>query len=566
MTQPIKIQAKHRPAAKPVAVTRQSQPEKPLNSVKKAPAPPPNPHLVNLQDGSSPAAQQPQVSQNFPQNASVPVAAQQPQTNQEHQKPYDQHSDGALTYFNYYFEELGISSKPADYPASPTRAKIPVAAIGAGVVAATIASGAIISNAINQPEAPQSRQPQDSDVKQNTDFQQPRPTTTAPERIETGRSLSSSPTPSIPSAASAKRQPAPALKQTQGTANSLISSGPLVSNAPPLKLSPLSLPSAPPATTSSPTVAGHSEHSGSNSNSLKAATRRELARRIANLPAVAPPETLPPARALPEGSGTTSLPANLDSGAVSTGKEGTQTLNPSPSQVASPPANSQTTAFPPGSGMPTSASQGISSPNIPVSSQPGTTAANSTIPASGMTVPGSNSSSVADSPNRQAISGQAVSGQAVSRQSGIAPGDRLLETGNAALNRVTSTPTTGSPALSPASAPVPLASNTAEGIQDYLNRPPKPAADAPALMPLSSKAAEEAVAKPQIGAFTVRQVSQQDYQKEWQTSNRNPSDPAIAYAFPAYGFIDYQRQVIVVLKEQPNVNPLQSQQITTPNS
>jgi len=85
-------------------------------------------------------------------------------------------------------------------------------------------------------------------------------------------------------------------------------------------------------------------------------------------------------------------------------------------------------------------------------------------------------------------------------------------------------------------------------------------------MPLSSKAAEEAATKPQIGIFTVRQVNQQDYQKEWLTSNRNPSDPAIASAFPAYGFIDYQRQVIVVLKEQPNSIPLQSKAPMLPSS
>jgi hypothetical protein len=64
----------------------------------------------------------------------------------------------------------------------------------------------------------------------------------------------------------------------------------------------------------------------------------------------------------------------------------------------------------------------------------------------------------------------------------------------------------------------------------------------------------------------VRQVDQQEYQKEWLTSNRNPSDPAIAYAFPAYGFIDYQRQVIIVLKEQPDTNPLQSKVPNLPNS
>ncbi len=168
---------------------------------------------------------------------------------------------------------------------------------------------------------------------------------------------------------------------------------------------------------------------------------------------------------------------------------------------------------------------------------------------------GSNSTvNASDAPNRQTIPGT----------SGNAPGDRLLETGSAALNRIS--PTMGTPASNTSAALSPLASNSAEGIQDYLNRPPKPSADAPSLMPLSSKAAGEAAAKPQIGAFLVRQVNQQDYQKEWQTSNRNPSDPTIAYAFPAYGFIDYQRQVIVVLKEQPDLNPLQSQRSTVPNS
>lgn len=69
-------------------------------------------------------------------------------------------------------------------------------------------------------------------------------------------------------------------------------------------------------------------------------------------------------------------------------------------------------------------------------------------------------------------------------------------------------------------------------------------------MPLTQKAADEAVGSKQIGPFAVRQVATQEYQKEWVASNKNSEDPTIAYAFPAYGFIDYQRQVIVVLQSE----------------
>jgi hypothetical protein len=96
------------------------------------------------------------------------------------------------------------------------------------------------------------------------------------------------------------------------------------------------------------------------------------------------------------------------------------------------------------------------------------------------------------------------------------------------------------------------ASALPQGIREYIVLGQKPAeVRRVSLMPLTEKAAAEVVNTKQVGTFAVRQVSPQDYQKEWLSSNPNSSDdPNMALAFPAYGFIDYQRQVIVVLQDK----------------
>ncbi|MCY7392310.1 MAG: hypothetical protein LH647_12750, partial [Leptolyngbyaceae cyanobacterium CAN_BIN12] len=82
------------------------------------------------------------------------------------------------------------------------------------------------------------------------------------------------------------------------------------------------------------------------------------------------------------------------------------------------------------------------------------------------------------------------------------------------------------------------------------------------LMPLTQQAATEAGQYQQLEQFIIRQVAAQDYQKEWSASSKS-SDSS---GYPAYGFIDYQRQVIVVLSERTQANPVQSQKATPPNS
>jgi hypothetical protein len=116
--------------------------------------------------------------------------------------------------------------------------------------------------------------------------------------------------------------------------------------------------------------------------------------------------------------------------------------------------------------------------------------------------------------------------------------------------------------VAPEAAPT-SRSGLPQGIEEYLTLGQNPTPTRPlTLLPLTAQAATEAAAAKQLGAFTVRQVDSQAYQQEWLTSNAESDDPAIASAFPAYGFIDYQRQVIVVLQNQQI--SLEGQPLPTP--
>lgn len=145
--------------------------------------------------------------------------------------------------------------------------------------------------------------------------------------------------------------------------------------------------------------------------------------------------------------------------------------------------------------------------------------------------------------------------------------------------------------------------NSPQGIQDFLALPQKLSTPkAIALMPLTQQAAVEATNTKQLGQYTVRQVSPQEYQKEWLSSQKTPrtdetssemnagtdaernvvandtgnsaaddvangqATDAIALGFPAYGFIDYQRQLIIVLRDQSETIPMQSQTSGQPTS
>uniref|UniRef100_A0A832H3G6 Uncharacterized protein n=1 Tax=Oscillatoriales cyanobacterium SpSt-402 TaxID=2282168 RepID=A0A832H3G6_9CYAN len=134
------------------------------------------------------------------------------------------------------------------------------------------------------------------------------------------------------------------------------------------------------------------------------------------------------------------------------------------------------------------------------------------------------------------------------------------------INRETQSSVAAIASPQTSSQPAGQTSGQPEAIKDYITLPQTASTKAVTLMPLSEQAAAEASNEGQIGQFTVRQVNPQDYQKEWVASNKTVEDPAIALAYPAYGFIDYQRQLIVVLQDKPQNAPMQSQRLTSPSS
>jgi hypothetical protein len=66
-------------------------------------------------------------------------------------------------------------------------------------------------------------------------------------------------------------------------------------------------------------------------------------------------------------------------------------------------------------------------------------------------------------------------------------------------------------------------------------------------MPLSltPQAATEAYRINQVGSFTVIRLNPRDYQQAWMTTQQ-PSQNRL----PLYGFVDYRRQLVVLLQNQ----------------
>lgn len=94
--------------------------------------------------------------------------------------------------------------------------------------------------------------------------------------------------------------------------------------------------------------------------------------------------------------------------------------------------------------------------------------------------------------------------------------------------------------------------NDVQGIQDFVTLPKKAAPGSEiALMPLTQKAAQEAEVSKTVGEFKILKLPAQQYVGEWRTSNKSAVDADSVSGLPAYGFIDYQRQLIVVLNDMP---------------
>ena len=92
----------------------------------------------------------------------------------------------------------------------------------------------------------------------------------------------------------------------------------------------------------------------------------------------------------------------------------------------------------------------------------------------------------------------------------------------------------------------PSLSDAEKELQAFLELPQSfPTSAGIAILPLPCQIARTAVAKKQVGEFTVLRLSPQDYQKRWETSSKNPQAMV-----PIYGFVNYVQHAIVLVVQR----------------
>ncbi|EKQ67102.1 hypothetical protein OsccyDRAFT_4925 [Leptolyngbyaceae cyanobacterium JSC-12] len=411
--------------------------------------------------------------------------------------PYDVYTEGPITYFNYYFEEMG-NTVPEFNDSQKSRSKLPLGFIGAGAVAATVVSGLVIGDVLKPTDAPKSNEPTKPSNQQDSAKNLPRLASASPEKLNTDRFLNPI-APQTPTNARTKLAPrkTTSLQQLQQLQN--LPASPPIAMPETLALSQPT--SSPQSNIQRPQVPVRNQAISQNVN-IPRLSVQEAASRQAALSPVAQPETFP----------TSNQPAPQQPASVTP-----SSTNGTPNTIGLPP-------FAPSSDQ-TVTDQGNPAPIAP---------ADEMAPVS---------PPLSQIRNPQVSNPQASTGEVKNLTSGPA---------------IATSPFSNTRASQPA--------QQLEALKDYLALPQTGSSRAVSIMPLSQQAATEAANEEQIGRFTVRQVSPQDYQKEWVASNKTVEDPAIALAYPAYGFIDYQRQLIVVLQEKSQDAPMQSQRLTVPSS
>jgi hypothetical protein len=506
-----------------------------------------------------------------PTPAEVVMPEKPSSNNSPSQKPYDVQSKGPLTYFNYYFEDSELTpSKPMAQPKADKSVLFYRGVIGVGVLAATVASGLAIADALHKPDSSKNDKSTDAKPKRTSATTLPNSTSAAPERLaEAGFSkanapqasqLSSKPELSKPqlskpelsklqstaprspniqqtSAKSLQAQSSVGMPFPKFTETALLNNSSSPSNQ--FRLPPLPAQSAVAPTRSSVPL------------NTPPTVRQVSPQQAVGLPAIAPPEIINSANS-PVKSPSPGLQAALEA-AKAQGVSG----NFQPPATPQPAASSPSTAPVIDSAAPNSNDSFNASLNIknnPAGAAP--SLPNNRLPVGGSpSLPNAPAAATEANPNPALVNGNGNGGTSIAPTTTPMPpstegarslnrlsssssgqwGNNLAIAPREATNSTVATPTTGLP----------------QGIREYIAFGQKPAeVRRVSLMPLTEKAAVEAVGTKQVGTFTVRQVAAQEYQKEWLASNPNAADPAMALAFPAYGFIDYQRQVIVVLQDK----------------
>lgn len=463
--------------------------------------------------------------------------------------PYDVHTEGPLTYFNYYFEDVDLSAANGETMQSASRSKVSLGLVGVGVVAATVASGLFIRDAFKTAEPPPDTQPVDASTKQQTTTNLLRPSTASPEQLTTPRSQ---PSPSIkPKPPAAPRPTAPPSKQSL-----LLETEPL-----PLPVAPaiavpetlasnqtapvVQLPKLPPINQPLPTVAVRETPDPINRED-SVPNAQQTTTRPPGMVAIARPESLPmikPEAGNPlQSANSVSTVSTAFPPAASTATDPT-TAPPEVRAVEFNPSSSLTNV--PATQEQDSPDASMTS-NAPVTqTEQGSNPLQQLFPA-----PQAPLTSQADATNLRRITPQAVEASQESDRTSIQTNLSKTTTSQGLTISVTRPTNSDNQVAKSEIQPIPVQEAAQPRIQDYLTLPQQlPTDKAVALLPLTQAAAEEAVKTERVGQFIVRQVNPQDYQKEWVSSNSAVADPAIALGFPAYGFIDYERRVIVVLQE-----------------
>ncbi|PZV18493.1 MAG: hypothetical protein DCF22_01875 [Leptolyngbya sp.] len=443
----------------------------------------------------------------------VPALGSQEKGSQEQPPvPYDVHTEGPLTYFQFYLDEVVQSANAAE-PSEKRQSISKTVLLGTGLVAATVVSGLLIGDAL-KPTAPPDTKIPPLKPKQRAMVSLPRPTSAAPEKLEAPRFVPPS-----------QRQSQPQVVPQSVSAPYVAPRQNSVDQTTPQSFAPMpsvTLTAVPETLTVSRSLPAKRTITGAPAPAGMKPLVRPTYQELPDLQR--PPQS--PLNPLPASAIRETLPTKIAAPESINGQSATAPPPVNPSQPSVPPANPAFPIQPSAESAPatppqaeselTAPNPSVTNPTNPATEPP---PLNSTPNAIESKVPNSSVKSVSLTEDRSAIA------------SLPAPSAQLV----------------GSPSR----------------LQDFVTLARSASVAKPrTFMPLTQQAATEAGQYQQLEQFTIRQVASQDYQKEWAASSKS----ADRFGYPAYGFIDYQRQVIVVLSEQPQVNPVQSQKATLPTS
>ncbi|WP_068815568.1 hypothetical protein [Phormidesmis priestleyi] len=441
---------------------------------------------------------------------------------QIYKAPYETIQQGPITYFRYYYEDAEQPTYRTSGVAElfPKRNLLPLYLAGSGVLGATLISGAVIAGLANNSKSQPPQNVTQPEVKQTPSSTKTRPQVAPPELMPQSRS-----TPAKPS-----QKPKKAFTQKSSTATPAQSSSKLllqqalavpdsipVSNLPtfsvPITRSiPKPLP-FPPGQSSQPT----------------SPTQESLP---ANLPLQNSPPSSTQALAVPD-----SIPvSNLPTFSV-----------PITRSIPKP------LPFPPGqSSQPTSPTQESLPANLPLqNSPPSSTRANGSSTPTPPIVPSVPKSATPSQSTADARCVSPVSDAATDSRSTLFQASMLVSAPEkvevAAVNsKAQIEKSMLVKAAQTIAAQDPSLSDAEKELQAFLELPQSfPTSAGIAILPLPCQIARTAVAKKQVGEFTVLRLSPQDYQKSWETSSKNPQAMV-----PIYGFVNYVQHAIVLVVQR----------------